>query len=301
MIGQSNERYVTVNGARIFMTIAGEGPAILLLHGYPQTHRAWKRLVPRLARHFTVITPDLPGYGRSQGPSQSDSIAAFSKRAVAATLVGAVRALSIERFAVIGHDRGARVAYRMALDHPKQVRALASLTVVPTIEAFEQVDASFSLNAYHWFMLAQPFDLPERMIGADPDYFLDATLSRMTAGKPIIDQDSLNDYRASFRKPSVRHGICQDYRCAATIDREHDLSDRNLGTKISCPTLVLWSAKNRAAQQDSKMLEIWRRWADQVEGVGILAGHLLPEEASEEVLHSLEPFLLRNAGEDNGV
>jgi len=267
--------------------IGGTGSPVLLLHGYPQTHAAWRFIAPTLARSHTVIVPDLPGYGDSRTRNDQPR---WTKRRVASALVAMMGRLGHERFAVIGHDRGARAGYRLALDHPQCVAAYASLTVIPTLDAFASIDKTFALNAWHWFFLAQPGDLPERMLAADPDAYLDAALAKMAGGLERIDPLALDAYRTAFRSPHVRHAICEDYRAAASEDLEHDASDAAAGRKLACPVLVLWSESEQKARSILP-LDTWSRWAANVTGKGLPGGHLLPEDAPDEVLTSLQDFL----------
>ncbi|AET92653.1 putative hydrolase [Burkholderia sp. YI23] len=268
----------------------GMGPPVLLLHGYPQTHVAWRYIAPVLARSYTIVAPDLPGYGESRTLASAPR---WTKRRVAHALVDMMQALGHERFAIVGHDRGARAGYRLALDHPSRVTAYASLTVVPTIDAFEAVDKAFAMNAFHWFMLAQPADLPERMLAADPDAFIERALVKMAGGLERIDAGALDAYRRAFRDPAVRHAMCEDYRAAAHEDTQHDADDRAAGNRLACPVHVLWSTEERKGQARTP-LDIWRAWADEVSGRGIGGGHLQPEESHDEVLNELVPFLQRH-------
>jgi haloacetate dehalogenase len=278
---------VTAGDVHFNGMIGGSGPPVLLLHGYPQTHFVWRYIAPVLARFYTVIAPDLPGYGASVTLAHEQR---WTKRRVAHALVELMSALGHERFAVVGHDRGARAGYRMALDHPERVAAYASLTVVPTIDAFASVNKAFAVNAWHWFFLAQPADLPERMLAADPDAFIERALGKMAGGLERMDSDALDAYRRAFRNPDVRHAMCEDYRAAADEDSAHDSADRAAGRKLVCPVMVLWSLEERKGQAHTP-IEIWRAWADEVSGRGIGGGHLQPEESHEEVLHDLVPFL----------
>ncbi|MGG2046556.1 alpha/beta fold hydrolase [Burkholderia gladioli] len=271
--------------------IGGGGPPVLLLHGYPQTHLAWRRIAPTLARSHTVIVPDLPGYGASRIRQPSPR---WSKRRVAEALLALMDALGHPSFAVVGHDRGARAGYRLALDHPRRVSAYASLSVVPTLDAVAGVDRAFALHAWHWFFLAQPAGLPERMLAADPDAFIDAALARMAGGLERIEPRALAAYRAAFRDPEVRHVICEDYRAAVEEDLEHDAADRAAGRRLDCPVLVLWGEKERRADAPSPV-ETWSRWAATVSGHGLPAGHLLPEDAPEPVLAALAALLGESA------
>jgi len=267
--------------------IGGSGSPVLLLHGYPQTHVAWRLIAPTLARSHTVIVPDLPGYGDSRTRNDQPR---WTKRRVACALVALMDRLGHERFAVVGHDRGARAGYRLALDHPQCVAAYASLTVIPTLDAFASIDKTFALNAWHWFFLAQPGDLPERMLAADPDAYLDTALAKMAGGLERIDPLALDAYRTAFRSPHVRHAMCEDYRAAASEDLEHDASDAAAGRRLACPVLVLWSESEQKAGSILP-LDAWSRWAANVTGKGLPGGHLLPEDAPDEVLTSLQDFL----------
>jgi len=267
--------------------IGGSGSPVLLLHGYPQTHIAWRCIAPTLARSHTVIVPDLPGYGDSRTRNDQPR---WTKRRVAGALVALMDRLGHERFAVVGHDRGARAGYRLALDHSRRVAAYASLTVIPTLDAFATIDKTFALNAWHWFFLAQPGDLPERMLAADPDAYLDTALAKMAGGLERIDPLALDVYRNAFRNPHVRHAICEDYRAAASEDLEHDASDAAAGRKLACRVLVLWSEREQRAAS-MPPLDAWSRWAANVTGRAVPAGHLLPEDAPDVVLSSLQSFL----------
>ncbi|MBN3760645.1 alpha/beta hydrolase [Burkholderia sp. Ac-20365] len=267
--------------------VGGTGLPVLLLHGYPQTHVAWRLIAPELAKHYTVIVPDLPGYGDSRTRNDKPR---WTKRRVAGALVALMDRLGHDRYAVVGHDRGARAGYRLALDHPQRVAAYASLTVIPTLDAFAGVDKTFALNAWHWFFLAQPADLPERMLASDPDAYLDAALTKMAGGLARIDPTALDAYRTAFRNPEVRHAMCEDYRAAAAEDHEHDASDLAAGRKLACPVLVLWSEQEQKARNTSP-IDTWSRWATNVTGAGLPGGHLLPEDAPNEVLSALGEFL----------
>lgn len=282
---------VEIEGAVITGVKGGSGPPVLLLHGYPQTHAAWHRIAPLLAERYTVIATDLTGYGAST-PARYDDVSRFSKAAMASDQVAVMRSLGFDSFAVVGHDRGGRVGYRMALDHPDAVRAFCSVTVIPTIEMWDGADKAFAMGAYHWFMLAQPHDLPERLIGADPDYFLDYTLKRGAGGSlEIYDPEALENYLHAFRNPLVRYAMCQDYRAAATIDADADEADRKAGRKLSCPVQILWTSRRVATAGQDTPLDVWSRWAGDVEGQALDAGHYMVEEAPDAVLAALEPFL----------
>jgi haloacetate dehalogenase len=276
-----------VGDARIAGLVGGEGPPVLLLHGYPETSLAWRHIAPVLAQYHTVVLTDLRGYGDSTGPV-GVSPEAYSKRVMAQDQIAVMAHLGFHRFAVIGHDRGARVGYRMALDTPQAVSAFVSLTVIPTADMWRRADRNFGLAAYHWYLLAQPHDFPERLIGADPDYFLDATLERM-ALVPDAYADALGAYREAFRRSEVRHAMCQDYRAGATVDLAHDQLDLSEGRKLRCPVMVLW-AEHKAPHISP--LDTWRPWVGAlVVGRAVPGcGHLLPEEVPETVLAEVTPF-----------
>jgi haloacetate dehalogenase len=265
----------------------GTGAPVLLLHGHPQTHVMWHRVAPALAERFALVIPDLPGYGRSTGrPSTLDS-SAHSKRTMARDLVALMREFGHERFAVVGHDRGGRVAYRMALDHPDRVAALAVLDIVPTADMwrFAQRDGKeFGATNWHWFFLARPVDLPEQVILAAPERFY------FTGDTGHFAPEALADYFACVADAATVHALCEDYRAGASIDHELDEADRAAGRRITCPVLALWSAREELPRWFD-VLEVWRTWADDVRGHGIDSGHYLAEEAPDAVASALAAFL----------
>jgi len=281
---------VSAGEATIHAEVGGSGPPLLLLHGYPQTHVAWHKVAPTLARHFTVVAPDLRGYGDSLGPPGDPLHHNYSKRVMAQDNCTLMRALGFERFAVIGHDRGGRVAYRLCLDHPELVRCLVSLTVVPTEEMWRRAGMAFGLKAYHWYLLAQPYDLPERLLAAEPAYFLDCTLRNMMLRREAISPEAMAEYHRAFARETVRHAMIEDYRAGAFLDPLHDREAREAGRKVLCPMQVLWSASA------PDPLPTWRDWAVQVEGLPLACGHLVAEEAPEALLAATLPFLLQHAG-----
>jgi haloacetate dehalogenase len=288
MLEKFAHRMISVAGMGLNVAIGGDGPPLLLLHGYPQTHVAWHRIAPNLAQHYTVVTPDLPGYGDSSAPRDGD----YSKRAMARTMADLMAELGFGRFAVAGHDRGGRVAYRLTLDHPDRISRLAVLDMVPTLDMWEMMDADMALAVYHWLFLAQPDGLPEAVIGAVPDDYLRRTIDSWCADPDVIDPAAFAEYQRCFRKPGVIHAVCEDYRAGAGIDRLHDMTDRQAGRRISCPVLALWASHGTDGRPYDAM-EVWRRWADDVTGEEIAGGHFLPEEAPDAVLASLLSFLDR--------
>jgi haloacetate dehalogenase len=276
---------------RVRHRLSAGGPPLLLLHGNPQTHYMWHAVAPRLAERFSVVATDLTGYGESDKPATTPDHAPYSKRAMARDQVAVMRLLGFERFFVAGHDRGARVAYRMALDHPAQVERLAVLDIVPTWEAYRRADMAFGLSYFHWFFMTQPFDLPERLIGADPAFYWHRHTSREPKGPGFFAAEALADYLRCFRNPATIHAICEDYRAAASIDMAHDEADRAAGRRIAAPLLALWGAQGRLeAWYD--VLAIWRDWAADVRGRALDCGHYLPEERPDEIAAAFEDFFV---------
>ena len=273
--------------SEVHAVVGGRGPPVLLLHGYPQTHVAWHRVAPALAADFTVVAPDLRGYGDSAGSAGGPPHAAYSKRAMAADALALMRELGFERFAVVGHDRGGRVGYRLALDHPSVVAGFSSLTVIPTEAMWARAGMEFGLKAYHWYLFAQPYDLPERLLRGDPAHFLDWTLDRMALDPASIAPPARARYHEAFARESVRHAMMEDYRAGASLDLTHDRDDRAAGRRLACPVQILWS------EGAADPLPVWREWAQDVEGAAIPVGHLLAEEAPQTVLQHLRPFLRR--------
>ena len=281
----------------IFVRWAGSGPPILLLHGFPQTHLMWRGVAPRLARHFRVVCADLRGYGRSACPPSASDHSPYAKRAMARDMVAVMEQLGCSRFSVAGHDRGGRVAYRLALDHPDRVERLAVLDVVPTGTAWERADARFALAYWPWSLLAQPEPLPERLIGAAPDAVVDNALASWGSPSAAFDAEVRAAFVAALRDPARVHAICEEYRAAATLDRLHDDEDRRRARRIVCPVLILWSARgalNSWYDEIGGPLELWRAWGDHVEGHGLDAGHFFPEELPSETADILGRFFARS-------
>jgi haloacetate dehalogenase len=276
--------------------VGGSGPPLLLLHGYPQSHVMWHAAAPLLAERRTVVATDLAGYGASFRPTPAPDHEPHSKRAMAVDQVEAMAALGFDRFAVAGHDRGGRVAYRMALDRPETVERLAVLDIVPTGEVWARADAAFARGYWHWAFLAQPAPLPERLIGGDPQAFFDLHvragmgLGRAEARYPT---EILDAYRRVLDDPAIVEGMCEDYRAGASVDVEHDEADRAAGRQIGCPLLVLWAAAGGLPRFYGDPLEVWRPWAPDVRGAAVEASHFMAEDRPEEVAGALLDFLGR--------
>ena len=281
---------IGTGGAEINAVRGGDGPPVLLLHGYPQTLAMWHLVAPRLAEEFTVVAADLRGYGDSSKPEGDPDHVTYSKRAMALDGVEVMEALGFASFAVVGHDRGARVGHRMALDHPEGVTKLAVLDIAPTLHVFEKADMELATAYYHWFFLSQPYDLPERLIGGDPTYFLRKKLGMWGASADAFAPEALAEYERCFDERTI-HASCEDYRAAASIDLAHDEADREAGRKVECPLLPLWGAKGTVERlYDTE--EVWRGYApNTVEGAALDCGHFLPEERPEETTRELLAFL----------
>lgn len=277
----------------IFVRWSGSGPPILLLHGFPQTHLMWSSVAPMLARNFTVVCADLRGYGRSGCPVSTSDHAPYAKRAMARDMVIVMEQLGLSRFSVVGHDRGGRVAYRMALDHPGRVERLAVLDVLPTGDVWDRADAKFALAYWPWSLLAQPEPFPERILEAAPDAIIDNALGGWGSPTSVFPPEVRAAYVQALRDPDHVHAICEEYRAAAAIDREHDKADRAAGRRIACPLLVLWSAGGALDTwyvEESGPMALWRAWSDDVQGRSLNAGHFFPEEAPEQTADALNRF-----------
>ncbi|MER9594541.1 alpha/beta hydrolase [Mesorhizobium sp. M0244] len=277
----------------IFARVGGTGPPLLFLHGFPETHLMWRDIAVALAPRFTVVAADLRGYGQSGCPVSSSDHSPYAKRAMAVDMVQAMKQLGFERFMVAGHDRGGRVAYRLALDHPNAVSRIAVLDVIPTAAAWDRADARLTLGFWPWSLLAQPEPLPERLIGAAPDAVVDNAIGQWGSSAKIFSQEVRDAYVDALRDPAHIHAICEEYRAAATIDREHDALDQANGRRIECPLLALWSGEGGLENwytQEGGPLAIWRKWADRVEGRAVQGGHFFPEEYPGKTAALLSEF-----------
>jgi haloacetate dehalogenase len=289
-------RRIKTAGAEIHCRIGGSGPPLVLLHGYPQTHVTWHRIAPELARHATLVIPDLRGYGASSCPpstlTSDPGHEVYSKRAMARDVLELMAALGHRRFMVAGHDRGARVAYRLALDHPEAVARLIPIDILPTIEVWNAMRWQSAINSYHWQFLAQPAPLPETLIAADPAYYVEHTLASWTADKTLAPfaPDALRHYRDALKAPERIHAVCEDYRAGATYDQLADAESVANGRKVECPTLVLWGT-DYVGKGAVSPLEVWRRWAPNIAGAEIKSGHFLAEENPADTLKQLIKFI----------
>ena len=285
------QTFQLANGIQIHGVVGGSGPPLLLLHGFPQTHVCWHKVAPELTSRFTVVATDLRGYGASSKPEGGENHLNYSKRAMALDQLHVMQQLGFRRFSVAGHDRGGRVAHRLALDHPEAVERLAVLDIAPTATMYASTNRSFAEAYYHWFFLIQPFDLPERLIGASADYFLRWTLNAWCKVDGAITEEAFASYRQAFESPGAIHAACEDYRASATIDLEHDLVDDRAGRRLAMPVLALWGLKGTVGRE----FDVWQVWRDksasQVSGKDLYCGHFLPEEAPEETASELLKFL----------
>ena len=273
---------------RIRAAIGGSGSPLLLLHGHPQNHLTWHKVAPALAERFTVVATDLRGYGDSGKPASTPDHLPYSKRVMARDQIAVMRSLGHERFAVVGHDRGGRVAHRMALDHPAAVERLAVLDIAPTATMYARTDKEFATRYFWWFFLIQPYDLPERLIAGDPEYFLRRHIEGQSRTPGAVEEAVFQDYLRCYLDPAMRHAVCEDYRAAATIDLQHDAADA--GQRVTAPLLALWGAKGVVGQLYD-VLATWREKATHVSGRALDCGHTLQEEAPEALLRELRPFL----------
>ena len=274
------------SGATINFVTAGSGPPLLLLHGYPETHLMWRKVAPQLAKKFTVVAADLRGYGDSSKPAGGGDHAAYSKRAMALDQVEVMKSLGHEKFFVVGHDRGGRVAHRMAMDHPDNVLKLTVLDIVPTYKIYHSVTKELATSNFHWFLLAQPEPLPEMLIGNSAEYWLKSRFNALPAD--AINKEAFAEYLRTFRMPETIHATCEDYRAGASIDLAHD--DADLQRKVSCPLLALWAEKG-AMHRQFNVLDTWKERASNVTGKPLPSSHLIAEEIPDMLLAELDKFL----------
>jgi haloacetate dehalogenase len=279
-------RRIQTSGPTIYTLRGGSGPPLLLIHGYPQTHAEWHKIAPELARRFTVVMVDLRGYGDSSKPPDGENHSNYSKRAMALDQVEVMRALGYDRFAVVGHDRGARVTWRLAVEHPQVVTRAAVLDIVPL--PYSMMSREFATQYFHWFFLIQPAPFPETLIGNSAEYYLRSRFLRPTSETGAFTPEAVAEYLRCFKDPATIHATCEDYRAGATIDIEHSNADGN--KRVMCPLLVLWGERGTVGRLYDVM-KVWRGHAVNVTGKALAAGHFLPEEVPNETLAALIPFL----------
>jgi haloacetate dehalogenase len=286
------ERRIATAAGVTFVRTGGSGPPLLLLHGYPQTHVCWHKIAPELAAHFTLVLADLRGYGASSAPAGDAEHATYCKRAMAADCLAVMQALGHRQFFVAGHDRGGRVAYRLALDHPTAVRALVAIDILPTWNVWQLMRADSAIKSYHWAFLAQPHPLPERLISKHPVYYLELTLKSWAKPRDLspFSPAALDHYRALLSDPERVHAVCEDYRAGASIDRDIDAGDVAQKRQIACPTHVLWGS-DYMGKGAASPLEVWQTWCCKVDGTPIESGHFLHEENPKAMLAALLAFL----------
>ncbi|MGN8003982.1 alpha/beta fold hydrolase [Acidovorax sp. 22279] len=289
--GFTARRVPTPDGQHIHTLVGGTGPALLLLHGHPQTSAIWHKVAPKLAQHFTLVLADLRGYGDSAKPEGDAEHLLYSKRTMAADMLAVMQHLGHPRFTVLAHDRGARVAHRLAVDHPAAVQRMVLLDIAPTLAMYEQTSNAFARAYWHWFFLIQPAPLPERLIEADPAAYVRDVMGRRSAGLAPFDARALAEYVRCLALPGTAHGICEDYRASAGIDLVHDRADRDAGRQLPMPLLALWGEQGVVHQCFQPLAE-WQRVAADVRGHALPCGHYIAEEAPDALLDAALPFLL---------
>ena len=287
MFENFKEKKILVGGININFKIGGEGEPLLLLHGYPQTHVLWRKLAPLFAKHYTVICSDLRGYGDSDKPKSDDMHSTYSKKSMAFDQNELMKKLGFDKYYLVGHDRGGRVAHRMAVDYQENIKKLSVLDIVPTSHVFDNTSALLARRYYHWFFLIQTFPHPETMIGKDPEYYIRSKLKMWGSNNDYLTEDIINEYLRCFT-PETIHASCEDYRAGASIDLVHHKEDA--GKKIICPLQVLWGVK-ATVEELYDPIKVWKDWADNVEGESIDCGHFLPEEKPIETYESIYKFL----------
>ncbi|MFN3662076.1 alpha/beta fold hydrolase [Yoonia sp.] len=295
MIANFIQSFVTCGDVTLSVHRAGKGTPLILLHGYPQNHHCWEKVAPAFADHFDVIVPDLRGYGDSDAPADDADHSTYSKRQMAADIAALMDQLGLKRAHILGHDRGGRVAYRFALDHPDRIIRLGIIEIVPTGDFWANWSADLALKAYHWTFLAQPAPLPERMIGADPASYIDWTLQSWTLDKSlaVFSDTALASYRAQAADPAHLHAMCADYRAGASFDRALDDTDKAAGRRIAVPLHFLWAQGGFPAQTGNPAA-LWQPWVDQLSDASCISGHFAMEENPQAVIDSFLPYFSAN-------
>jgi haloacetate dehalogenase len=289
MLDGFSARRIATGEAELFVRIGGSGPPLVCLHGYPQTHLTWRKVAPLLTERYTVILPDLRGYGASEIVASDAAHLAYSKRTMGRDILALMTHLGHERFFLAGHDRGGRVAYRLALDAPERVAAVAVLDIIPTIENWEAMDYRRAYGAYHWQFLAQPEPLPEKLIGSDPAWYCRQQIGAWLEDQTATDRDAMQAYCDAFSRPGAVHAACEDYRAGYTCDIEHDRADRDAGTTIDAPLLALWGS-GRDGTRSAHYPAVWERWASDFTGQPLPCGHFVMEELPAETAAALRAF-----------
>lgn len=292
------ERHIQTKESSLYARIGGAGPPLLLIHGFPETHLMWREVAPLLAADFTTICVDLRGQGASGCPKSDVNHSVYSKRAMAAELIEVMSRLGFDRFGVAGHDRGGRVAYRMALDHPTAIARMGVLDVIPIADAWRYADARLTLSFWPWSLLAQPEPLPERLISAAPDVVVEDATSQWGTPGECFSAEVRRAYVEALNDPAHIHAICEEFRAAATLDRDHDDADRRAGRRIECPLLVLWDGEGALGKwyaDQGGPLGIWRQWASDARGKPVAGGHFFPEAEPEATARELRDFFLGRA------
>jgi haloacetate dehalogenase len=292
-------KYERIGQYKIAYIEAGSGNPLLLLHGYPQTHMAWHKVVPDLKRFFTLIIPDLPGYGDSTGPAPDANHEGYSKRNMSDILVELMARCGFSQFCLAGHDRGGRVAYRMALDHPQKVLRLALLDIIPTYEMAERMTYRVASKMTQWWMLSQPHPFPETLMMQNNEYLLSYIMDSWAGDVTLISREAKNEYQRCFKKPEVIRAMCEDYRAGSSVDLQHDREDVKTENRIQCPSLILWPSSGFAVDFGN-LLEIWKQWAPLAIGHVIDAGHFLMEEAPDAVQEAFIKFFPVNFFQESG-
>ena len=283
-----DELQIETSGATINLVKGGSGPPLLMLHGYPQSHVMWHKIAPRLAEDFTVVAPDLRGYGDSSKPHGDPEHLIYSKREMARDQAEVMTQLGFDTFLLVGHDRGARVSHRLTKDHSDRVLKLATLDIIPTHKMFQIVNKEMATNTYHWFFLIQPYDFPERMIGGAADYFIRTRFTRGANAETIFPSEAVEQYVRCFCDPGTIHATCEDYRAGASIDLVHDEAD--FDSKVTCPMLALWSETGYVGRTQN-VLEVWSEYATNLRGFSLPAGHFLAEELPDATYEAIVRFL----------